>query len=91
MPPAAAAALDDDTAPPFDPYHEWKAMPAFTSRNLHSAYKVVVHFTSDAHADEFFKLINRPRRRVLWWPEPDGHKDGSIKFAYVAVDPAKAA
>jgi len=76
---------------PFNPYDEWKAMPAFASKNLQSVYHTTVHFPSDADADAFFKLIDRPRRRVLWWPTSDGHKDGSSTFAYVAIEPAQAA
>jgi hypothetical protein len=79
------------SAPAFDPYAEWTGMPAFTQRDLRSACKVVVHFATDADADAFFELIDRPRKRTMWWPKPDGHTGGGGRFAYVADELAQAA
>jgi hypothetical protein len=88
---------------PFDPHGEWQAMPEYESKNLQPAYRVVVSFTSEAHAEEFLKLIGArplarrggrrrpPKRRSIWWPESDGHRGEDRRDAYVAAEPAQAA
>lgn len=66
----AAAAGEVDAAA------EWAqaGMPAYDSDDLmHSAYRTVVHFRNDDDAEAFFRMLNRPRARYLWWPEVDGH------------------
>jgi len=68
-----------------DPSDEWQAMPAYESRNLQAAYHVTVSFKSDEDAATFFRLIDRPKKKRMWWPASDGHKGSDTKLAYVAV------
>jgi len=72
------------SAAPLDPYAEWTSMPAVTQRDLRSTFKVGVHFATDADADAFFALLDRPKRRVMWWPAHDGHSGGGSRYAWVA-------
>lgn len=63
---------------------EWIGMPDHEQGELKGAASLTVHFPTDADADDFFRLIGRPRARTLWWPEPDGHKGSDIHLEYVA-------
>ena len=83
------AARTPPSAAMFDPYTEWAGMPAYTQRDLRSAFKVVIHFATDADAEAFFALLDKPKRRSMWWPQPDGHTGGGSRYAYVA-DPNAA-
>lgn len=59
-----------------DALKEWSeaGMPGYESQNLESAFKVTVHFATDDDADEFFKMLDRPRKSIMWWPKDDGHR-----------------
>jgi ParB-like nuclease domain len=74
---------------PFDPEREWQGMPEFKSENLGSVFHVVVHFKSPEDAEAFFRLIDRPQQKSMWWPESDGHKTSDYRSAYVAADAAQ--
>jgi hypothetical protein len=52
----------------------WDDMPDFEQGDKTGAYACHVHFATDDDADAFFALLARPRARVLWWPQDDGHK-----------------
>ena len=79
----AGAAFDGDdldamvrrlqAAGKFDVTGEWDGMPRFQNPGKESAYSTVVHFPSHGDAAEFFRLIERPLTRSLWWPSSDGH------------------
>ncbi len=67
-----------------DPATEWVGMPAFDQDDLQATVSVTIHFATDDDADTFFELIERPRARSLWWPEPDGHIGSDVSIAYVS-------
>lgn len=53
-----------------DPMAEWVDMPEFGAENLPpGAFRCTIRFQTDADADEFFALIGRARRSVVFWPE----------------------
>lgn len=74
----------------FDVTGEWEGMPRFQNPGKMSAYTCVVHFPSHQDAAAFFKLIDRPLTRTLWWPEHDGHV-GFPSHADEVHDPQAAA
>jgi ParB/Sulfiredoxin domain len=78
------------TAQPTDPNSEWEGMPDFDQPGQPPAYSVVMHFPTEAAADEFFTLIqrDRPKQRFLWWPHHDGFKGMDYSQAEVLGDPA---
>lgn len=80
---AAVAAGPVDT---FDPNDEWTGMPEFQQPDLNSAFRTTIHFATEQDADAFFRTIERPRARVMWWPEHDGHKAQNIEQFYVHGD-----
>jgi hypothetical protein len=57
----------------FDASGEWDGMPRFDNPGKQSAYSTVVHFATHDAAHEFFKLLERPLTRSLWYPSGDGH------------------
>lgn len=67
--------LDASNAGTVDPEAEWDqaGMPAYSNERKHGAYQTTVHFPTEEDADAFFKMIDRPRARWLWWPQSDGH------------------
>lgn len=68
---------------------EWEGMPGFTAPKADApAFSVTVHFKDDEDADEFFKLIDRERRRSLEWPEPFSERRSftSRTSGFVAVE-----
>jgi len=72
------------TANPADPNSEWEGMPDFAQGDMTGAFATHVHFMTEDDADEFFRLLGRPRARVLWWPEHDGHKGDPLTHRVVA-------
>jgi hypothetical protein len=74
----------EPTAPAPAPGDEWQGMPDFDQVDRLAPHRVTVHFANDADADEFFRLIGRPRRTSMWWPKADGHVGSSLKQKYVA-------
>jgi hypothetical protein len=69
-----------------DPLAEWTAMPEYESENHASVFSTVVHFARAEDADNFFKTIDRPKRKSMWWPAEDGFVGSSVNYAYVAED-----
>jgi hypothetical protein len=69
-----------------DPYKEWIGMPDFESEDKNAAFRVVVRFKSEVDADDFFKIIDRPKKSVLWWPEDDGFVGSTVKEQYINVE-----
>lgn len=60
-----------------NPWEEWKNLPDYESEHIESAVKVFVHFKTEADADAFFELIERPRKRSLWWPVDEEQRNVS--------------
>lgn len=67
----------------------WSGMPAFESTELAGAAKVTIHFPTEEAADEFFRVIDRPRRSSMWWPVDDGHVGSDITGAEVVSSPRR--
>ena len=73
-------------SPPTDPYKEWDSMPAYEQPEKKSAFRVTVHFPTENDADEFFNMIERPKKSYMWWPEDDGHVGSSVFVREVLDD-----
>lgn len=72
--------LETIDAGPVDAQAAWDAagMPDYEQGDLSGAASVVVHFPTEEDAERFFALIERPRRKTIWWPDADGHKGATI-------------
>lgn len=57
-----------------DPSAEWVGMPDFDNPNAQAVYKTVVHFMTHEDADAFFQMVDRPRSKYIYWPDPDQAK-----------------
>lgn len=73
------------TADPDDPDSEWQNMPDFAQPSKWGEFAAVFHFATHADADAFFELIRRPKQRVVYWPEPDGHRSDLLTHRVVAA------
>lgn len=71
------------TAEPLDPFAEWKGMPEFDAEDKVAAFRVAISFISEQDAEDFFKLIDRPKKSVMWWPTDDGHIGSTVKMQYI--------
>lgn len=69
-----------------DPYAEWEAMPEFEQDDRTAAFRVTVNFPTEADADKFFELIDRPKKAKMWWPTDDGLVGSSVRHRYVAEE-----
>jgi hypothetical protein len=69
---------------------EWDfaGMPGYASQSLAGAYSTAVHFRTEEDADEFFRTIDRPKARKMWWPQPDGFV-GSLSEASITAEPVE--
>lgn len=66
---------------------EWDGMPDFEQEDAKGAYHVIVHFVTDQDADDFFALIERPKKSSMWWPEDrQGLEMGACFEQWVAED-----
>ena len=70
--------------PPLNPMDEWTGMPDFESDDKIAAFRVVINFPSEQDANEFFSMIDRPKKSSMWWPTDDGHIGSSVKLQYIA-------
>jgi hypothetical protein len=68
-----------------DVFKEWAGMPEFVQSDKRSEFRTVIHFPTEKDADEFFALIDRPKKNAMWWPETDGHIGSAIGEAYIAT------
>lgn len=68
-----------------DVFAEWQGMPEFVQTDKRSEFRTVIHFPTEKDADEFFALIDRPKKNAMWWPETDGHIGSAIGEAYIAT------
>jgi len=66
-----------------DPAAEWDAMPEFEQEDANAAFRVTVNFATEEDLADFFKTINRPRRRSMWWPEGGGLEQGALAKQFV--------
>lgn len=59
-----------------DPEDEWVDMPEYENKNAQSVYKTIVHFMRHEDADDFFRHIDRPKAKFIYWPDaPAGGHD----------------
>jgi hypothetical protein len=63
---------------PLDPYGMWEGMPGYESANRQAAFTCTFHFLTMEDADEFFGIIDRPKRRVNFYPNEDGFKGSDV-------------
>lgn len=71
-------------SPPLDPEAEWDGMPDYEQDNLRPAFKVTISFPTVQDADDFFSMIDRPKRTEMWWPESDGvQRSDEVTHHYV--------
>ena len=71
------------TAGALDPFDEWKGMPDFDSEDKVAAFRVAISFPTEQDADDFFKMLDRPKKSALWWPSNDGHIGSTVKMQYI--------
>lgn len=69
--------------PPTDPYKEWEGMPDFEQDDKMSAFHCTIHFASESDAEDFFALIDRPKKSSFWFPEHDGLVGSDVNQQYV--------
>jgi len=65
---------------------QWDRMPAFANEDRQSQYRVMVHFPTPEHRDEFFRLIERPVQSSFWWPHDDGLVGADWSQKWTATD-----
>lgn len=58
-------------AAPVDPYAEWEDMPEYENTNMMPAARVIVSFLTLEDAEDFFKMLDRPRATSIWWPQEE--------------------
>jgi hypothetical protein len=58
-------------------------MTEFDSEDKVAAFRVAISFVSEQDANDFFELIDRPKKSVLWWPAEDGHVGSTVKMQYI--------
>jgi hypothetical protein len=59
-----------------DPEDEWVDMPDYENKNAQSVFKTIVHFMTQEDADDFFRLLGKPRSKFIYYPEaPEGGHD----------------
>lgn len=68
---------------------EWDAagMPGYSSDDLQGAYRTTISFRTEADAEEFFRQIDRPKTKKMWWPAPDDHV-GLLSTARILAEPS---
>lgn len=54
---------------------EWVGMPDYEQKDAGSVARVIVHFLTHEDADAFFKMIDRPRAKYIYWPNPEPVRD----------------
>lgn len=78
--------LADPSMMGVDPSAEWEGMPEFRSEDLMAKYAVAINFPTEEDQQAFFKLIDRPVSRRMWWPRDDGHVGSAEGEKYVVDD-----
>lgn len=66
-----------------DPNAHWLGMPDYENERINSHFRLTVHFKNEEDVLAFFKLIDRPKLTMLWWPESDGHVGSDFRSHYV--------
>lgn len=83
-----AAELDQVLGDPVDdPMAEWQDMPEFQQEDKMSFRDIKVHFSSQAHIDEFAKLLQQTitdKTKYVWYPKQI--KDELVSLGYVAKE-----
>jgi hypothetical protein len=62
----------------------WDGMPEYQQDDVQPYSRVTVSFLDAAAEEEFFRMIDRPVRKSLWWPHDDGHVGSSQSVEWVA-------
>lgn len=58
-----------------DPEAEWVDMPGYDQGDARSVERVIVHFMTHEDAAAFFKLVDRPKAKYIYWPNPEPSRD----------------
>lgn len=58
-----------------NPEDEWVGMPDYDQKDANSVAKVIVHFMTQEDCDAFFKMLDRPRAKYIYWPDAQGGND----------------
>ena len=58
-----------------NPEDEWVAMPDYEQNDARSVAKVIVHFMTQEDCDAFFRMLDRPRAKYIYWPEEQSGQD----------------
>jgi hypothetical protein len=69
--------------PPLNPMDEWTGMPDYESDDKVAAFRVSIAFPTEQDANDFFQMIDRPKKSSLWWPSNDGHIGSTVKMQYI--------
>jgi hypothetical protein len=69
---------------------EWVGMPDFSSEDMNPAFSIRVHFYTPKDQADFFKLIDRPQAKTIYWPESDGFIGSDARVAYISDDQTDA-
>ena len=79
-------ALVASMMPELNQADEWVGMPEFEQDDKTPTYRVSISFQNHEDADEFFKLINRPKKVSMWWPQSDGLIGSDVSEEFVIDD-----
>lgn len=69
-----------------DPDAHWLGMPDYENERISSHFRLTVHFKTEEDVESFFKLIEREKRTMLWWPESDGHVGSDFRSHFVSEE-----
>jgi hypothetical protein len=69
-----------------DALKEWVGMPEFGNEKKNGEFHCVVHFATEADADEFFRVINKKKAKTFWYPESDGLVGSNVNEQYVVEE-----
>ena len=69
-----------------DALKEWVGMPDYNQEDKHSHWHCTVHFTSEEHVQEFFRILETNKAKSFWWPESDGLIGSNINEQYIVEE-----
>jgi hypothetical protein len=69
-----------------DALKEWVGMPDFANEKKNGEFHCIVHFATEADADEFFRVINKKKAKTFWYPESDGLVGSNVNEQYVVEE-----
>jgi hypothetical protein len=71
-------------APPTDAYAEWTDLPSYENEDIQGVFHAVVHFGSDADANDFFARLGKEKTKTFWWPRDPDHKGSDTSKRFVS-------